>query len=181
MLSFIKSLFSSKKENSKVIIKYKWAINPIKIYIAPLNFANYDDCKIKYRDMVVKAFNIWANASGNKINFEVTESLIDSNINIDWKRVDKNTLAQCYYNYNEQGLLYGAEISIGLYTKRIGGIDYDKEVYHSILHCVGLALGVSQTNNLDDIMCIPHQYGKIELSENDKKSIFNLYNVETFN
>ena len=27
--------------------------------------------------MVVKAFNIWANASGNKINFEVTESLID--------------------------------------------------------------------------------------------------------
>ena len=53
MLSFIKSLFSSKKENSKVIIKHKWAINPIKIYIAPLNFANYDDCKIKYRDMVV--------------------------------------------------------------------------------------------------------------------------------
>ena len=64
MLSFIKSLFSSKKEKSKVIIKHKWAINPIKIYIAPLNFANYDDCKIKYRDMVVKAFNIWANASG---------------------------------------------------------------------------------------------------------------------
>ena len=110
------------------------------------------------------------------MRFQITDILTESDINVSWKTADGEALGHCSLNLDKHSGISGAGISIGLYTKRIEGIDYDTEIYHGILHCVGVALGVSQTDNPDDIMCIPHQYGKIELSENDKKAIYDLYN-----
>lgn len=178
MLSFIKNIFSKKTQDTNILKKHKWSINIIKIYISPLRISGYKENEEKYKNMVIQAFDTWVAASGGKFSCEICENLCDSYINVEWKKFDKKSFGACSFNYDDQGRLYSAEISIGLFPKKADEIRYDAEIYHSILHCCGIALGVAQTNNPEDIMCIPHQYGKIELSENDRKSIFDLYNSE---
>lgn len=168
--------FSKKKHIDDKTIK-KWTIDVIKIYIAPTKF---DEIKnVKYKNMVREAFEIWAKASGNKFNIEITENLYDSNINIGWKKVDKKALGSCHFNFDKLGRLYSAELDVGVFGKIADKYLDDIEIYHTILHLAGCALGVPQTDNPDDIMCIPHQYRKTELSDNDKKAIYNLYNYES--
>ena len=178
MLSFIKNLFFKNKRDDKQPKNIKWpeSLNPINVYIAPLNGSEYAEYEDTYRKMVIQALNVWSVASGEKIKFEITDNYYDSSINVDWRKVDGDTWGMCNYNFDKLGRLYSAEIQIGLIDKGISEIDSDTEIYHSILHCVGSAIGLPNTDNPDDIMCVPHQFGKIELSENDKNAVFNLYN-----
>ena len=178
MLSFIKNLFFKNDPDNKQPASIKWPanLNPINIYIAPIELPDYAEHENTYRNMVIKAFNVWSVASGEKIKFEVTDSLYDSSINVKWLEGNGENFGHCTYNYDQKGRLYSATIFIDLITKKIDRIDYNTEIYHGILHCVGAALGLPTTDNPDDIMCSPHQFGKIELSKNDKNAIYNLYN-----
>lgn len=156
----------------------RWTINPLIVYIAPMKFYTKVGEDNKYRKMVMDAFSAWQSACGGKLQFRITNVLLESNINVDWKRVDRNALGHCYFNWDSVGRLYGAEVSIGLTDGRIHKeYDNDVEVYHTILHEVGHAIGLGHSPYKEDIMYTPHQYGNAMLSQNDKYSAQWLYRL----
>lgn len=182
-----------KKEEAKSIIVQKisylnsciskgklvrWPDNcmPLSVYIAPFRWYKAKDDGYKYRDMVMQALTLWEQASKGKIQFQIVNSLNESQINIDWKRVERTSLGHCYFNYDKLGRLFSAEVQIGL-SDGIIHSQYmnENEVYHTIVHELGHSIGIQHSPFKSDIMYVPHQYGITSISNKDILTLKWLY------
>lgn len=149
---------------------------PLKVYISPMNFYTKQGQDAKYRALVKKAMDEWHKVSNGKVSFIIVDKLMSSNVNIEWKRVERQALGCCYFQYDNANRLYSAEVSIGL-SDGLVHADYmdEGEVYHTILHEIGHAIGLGHSPFKQDIMYTPHQAGVLHVGEGDRLSINWLY------
>lgn len=169
-------LQSNVKENKLI----RWMDNsfPLKFYAAPFRWYKAQNEGYKYQALVKRALETWERASNGKVRFAMVNTLLESQVNLDWKRIDRKALGHCYFNFDNSGRLYSAEVQIGLSDGTIHAKYQDEnEVYHTILHEIGHALGLGHSPFTSDIMYTPHRYGIVNLSENDKRSIQWLYKL----
>jgi hypothetical protein len=131
---------------------------------------------LKYRALVKKALEEWHRVSNGKVSFVIVDTLLASNVNIDWKRVEREALGCCYFQFDRANRLYSAEVSIGL-TDGLVHADYmdEDEVYHTILHEIGHAVGLGHSPFKKDIMYTPHQKGVLHVGDGDRLSVNWLY------
>lgn len=164
-------------KNNK-LIRWMDTSFPLKFYAAPFRWYKAQNEGYKYQALVKRALEAWERASGGKVRFTMVNTLLESQINLDWKRIDRKALGHCYFNFDNSGRLYSAEVQIGLSDGIIHAQYQDEnEVYHTILHEIGHALGLGHSTYSSDIMYTPHRYGVINLSENDVRSIQWLYKL----
>jgi len=174
-MNFVSYLTNCLKNDK--LIRWPDRFMPLKVYVAPFRWYKEKGQEYFYYAMIKDAFDIWKNASGGKLSFEFVDNLYNSQINIEWKRVDRKSLGHCLYNFDQEGRLFSAEIQIGLSDGLLHRQYEDKnEVKHTIIHEIGHALGVNHSPYLEDIMYVPHQYGATSVSNRDKTTLKWLYN-----
>ncbi|MBR1943187.1 matrixin family metalloprotease [bacterium] len=155
----------------------RWTFMPLNVYISPMKFYSKQGQNHIYQSMVIKACEEWERACPG-VQFKLVDNILSSNINVEWRRIDRKAFGHCQFNYDKSNRLYGAEVSIGL-SDGVICQQYmaEGEVYHTILHEFGHALGLGHSPYDTDIMYTPHKYGVVSLSPRDKTTIQWLYKL----
>ncbi len=161
------------------LIRWPDTCFPLKFYIAPFRwYKREQNDSYKYFGYVKRALEAWEQVSGGKIRFQIVQTMNESMVNLNWRRVDRKSLGHCYFEYDKMNRLYSAEVEIGLSDGIIHQEYQDEnEVYHTILHEIGHSLGLGHSPYQTDIMYTPHRYGVVSISPRDAFSLQWLYKL----
>ncbi|MCA9799502.1 MAG: matrixin family metalloprotease [Cyanobacteria bacterium HKST-UBA04] len=163
------------------IVRWPDGAMPIRVYIAPFHW--YEQSKQQeanlYRQLVLSAFQVWSQATGNKVRFQYVTEYRDSQIDVKWRRINRRSLGETHYEHDAQGRMFSCTIEIGI-TDGLTHARYEdtNEVSHTIIHEVGHALGlIDHSEDPRDIMYVPHQYGVHTISPRDAETMNWLYSL----
>lgn len=171
----LKTYLHESFKNGKLM---RWTFMPLNVYISPMKFYSKQGQDHLYQGMVIKACQEWERVSQGKVKFNFVDNLLSSNINVEWRRIDRKALGHCQFSYDANNRLYGAEVSIGISDGVIcQRYMAEEEVYHTILHEFGHALGLGHSPYDTDIMYTPHKYGVVTLSKRDITTLQWLYKL----
>ena len=84
-----KTYVSESLKNGRLM---RWTFMPLNVYIAPMKFYSKQGQDYKYNALVKRALDEWQRATKGKVSFKIVNTVWESNVNIDWTRVERVAL-----------------------------------------------------------------------------------------